>query len=63
MQWNTIEQCKNDKSQMILIKKKKKTEMQEYLVYDPTHIQKVQFFSKEGNLSMMILIRILLTFD
>lgn len=24
MQWNTIEQCKNDKSQMILIKKKKK---------------------------------------
>ena len=48
---------------MILIKKKKKTEMQEYLVYDPTHIQKVQFFSKEGNLSMMILIRILLTFD
>lgn len=23
MQWNTIEQCKNDKSQMILNKKKK----------------------------------------
>jgi len=62
MQWNTIEQCKNDKSQMIL-NKKNKTEMQEYLVYDPTHIQKVQFFSKEGNLSMMILVRILLTFD
>ena len=62
MQWNTTEQGKNDKSQMIL-NKKKKTEMQEYLVYDPTHIQKVQFFSKEGNLSMMILVRILLTFD
>lgn len=24
--------------------------MQEYLVYDPTRIQNVQFFSKEGNI-------------